>query len=373
MAVLGSDPTFTVSDFVAIFNQSLDVMYPSVAIVGELSNFRISKGTWVYFDLKDETASVRFFGTTRSLPGPLEDGMTLEVFGRPYLHPKFGFSIQISDVQVSGVGSIKKAHDLLAAKLEKEGLFDPARKRTLPFPPERIGLITSSESAAYTDFDKIITARWPGLDIELYDVQVQGESASAQIVAAIEAANQKADQLEALIIIRGGGSRDDLVAFDHELVVRAVAASRIPTMVAIGHERDVVLAELAADVRASTPSNAAELLVPDRVNEVATLRAIKGQLARMVETHISDQRREVRVLTDRLEDLVATRLQEAVQYARISRQLVSALDPKQPLKRGYVLVRTAEGQIIRTAKAAKQQVIIGIEFGDGTLNAKPLK
>ena len=168
--LIGSDPSFTPAEFVAVFNQSLEMMYPTVVIIGELGNYRVSKGMWVYFDLKDEDASVKFFGTSRQLPGPMEDGMQLEVVGSPYLHPRFGFSVQIMCVRPVGEGTIRKAQDLLATKLQAEGLFDEARKRFLPYPPERIALITSREAAAYSDFVKVIGKRWPRLGVDLFNV-----------------------------------------------------------------------------------------------------------------------------------------------------------------------------------------------------------
>lgn len=366
--MIGQEPSFTVSDFVAVFNQSLEVMYPSVSIIGELSNFRISKNVWVYCDLKDEASSVKFFGSTRCLPGPLEDGMMLEVIGKPYLHPKFGFSVQMIAVRAVGEGSIKKAQTLLARKLEAEGLFDVARKRPLPFPPKRIGLITSTESAAYSDFTKIIKARWPALEIHVYSVHVQGADAPAQIVEALRSSNQDA-QLEVLVMIRGGGSRDDLQAFDHEDVVRAVSASRIPTMVAIGHERDVALSELAADLRASTPSNAAELLVPDHKEEARQLsirkRELHDSMRQLCEVLTTDAR-------DALKDaerLVLAKVEAIRSQVELQKRLAFALDPRQPLARGFALVRNEKGEMVRSAAVAKTQPLLELEFSDGRLSA----
>jgi len=258
------DVSVTVSEFVDLLNETYEFAFPSILITGELANFRVSKNKWVYFDLKDETASVKFFGTVYNLPGPLEEGMMLQVRGTPHMHELYGFSVNIQIIQVAGEGSIRRAAELLAARLQAEGLFDPARKRPLPYPPQRIGLIASSQSAAYADFIKILGARWAGMEIDLIDVQVQGDISPSQIVGAIDTFNTLSHPPEVLVLIRGGGSADDMAGFSTEQVTRAVAASRIPTLVAIGHEVDVSLAELAADQRGSTPSNAAELLVPDK-------------------------------------------------------------------------------------------------------------
>jgi exodeoxyribonuclease VII large subunit len=146
---MNADFTLSVSDFVALLNQTLETAYPYVTISGELANFRVSKNRWVYFDLKDEQASVHFFGTVYQMPGPLEDGMLVQVSGNPRLHPLYGFSVTVRSLRPVGEGAIKRAAELLQLKLQAEGLFDPSRKRALPYPPTRIGLVASKESAAY--------------------------------------------------------------------------------------------------------------------------------------------------------------------------------------------------------------------------------
>src|SRR4051812_38117160 len=205
---LALSPTFSVSEFVAVLNQTFEYAFPDVVVTGELLNFRVSKNKWVYFDLKDDEASVRCFGTVYHLPGPLEDGMLLNVRAMPRLHPQFGFSLNVTNISPAGAGSIRKAADLLQAKLVAEGLFDPERKRPLPYPPAHIGLVTSGESAAYADFNKIINARWSGLQITHVDVQVQGEAAPAQIVDALDQLNTMAEPPEVIVLIRGGGSAE---------------------------------------------------------------------------------------------------------------------------------------------------------------------
>jgi len=251
------------SDFVAITNQTLEYALGIVCIEGEISNFRISKNKWLYFDVIDSESKVSFFGTIYHLPGPLENGMVVKVTGRPHLHNKFGFSISVQTITPSGEGTIKKLLDALKMKLENEGLFKQDRKRMIKYPHVGIGLITSLHSAAYADFIKILNARWPFITVEVCNVLVQGEGAPAEIVQAIDYFNESNSNLDALVIIRGGGSEDDLSAFNDERVVRKISSSRIPTLVAIGHEINLSLGELAADKRASTPSNAAELMVPD--------------------------------------------------------------------------------------------------------------
>ena len=367
----GLHVSFSVGEFVALLNQTLEYAYPNVTITGELANFKVSKNRWVYFDLKDEEASVRFFGTVYQLPGPLEDGMTLAVRGVPRLHPLYGFSVSVQSIQPVGEGSIKKAAALLEAKLAAEGLFDPERKRPLPYPPRRIGLVTSGESAAYRDFIKIINSRWAGLEILHVDVGVQGEAAGPQIVAAVAQLNALAQPPEVLVLTRGGGSADDLAIFSSEPVVLAVAGSRVPTLVAIGHEVDVSLSELAADRRASTPSNAAELLVPDR-RAAAELHARQRQhLAEAVARHMHNQRASLGLHRRTLMGSVAQLLQMARTRLNLDRQLLEAYNPQAALRRGYALIRagTPDGPPVTAGAALRSGQTLAIELADARLTA----
>lgn len=361
----------TVSDFVALHNQVLEYAFPNVTVVGELANFRISKNKWVYFDLKDDTASVKFFGTIYQLSGPLEDGMMLRVQGTPRVHPQFGFSITVQNMQPAGEGAIKKAFDLLQAQLTKEGLFDPARKRSLPYPPERIGLITSSESAAYADFIKIVSSRWGGLEIILADVQVQGEAAPAQITEAIQQFNGLASPPELLVITRGGGSADDLWAFSTEQVTRAVAASRIPTLVAIGHEVDISLAELAADTRASTPSNAAELLTPDKAEIIAGLEAAHRLLSLSLNQAVRTSRQIIAQYDSDLHKEISRALDRQRQQLTMRAEVLGLLNPEAVLRRGYAIIRdTKSGAVVHSAKQTTAGQALELQLRDGSVSAE---
>ncbi len=359
-----TEPMFSVSDLVAVLNQTLEYAYPSVTVTGELANFRVSKGKWVYFDLKDEEATIRFFGTVYQLPGPLEDGMVLVVRGVPRLHPQYGFSITVQSMRPSGEGSIKKAAKLLQTKLASEGLFDPGRKRALPYPPRSIGLITSGESAAYRDFIKVLQARFGGMTIQLIDVQVQGEVSAGQIAAAINQYNQLATPPDVLVITRGGGSAEDLQAFSTEQVTRAVAASRIPTLVAIGHEVDISLAELAADQRASTPSNAAELLVPDKRALLKHLQSDRQNLHHLLSKTMHDARQHQQVWAASLRTFIEQVVHKAKHGLATQRQLLEAYNPQAALTRGYALVRTEQG-VVRRAAMLQEGDQVDLQFADG--------
>jgi exodeoxyribonuclease VII large subunit len=357
-----------VSDFVALLNQTMEYAYPSVIITGELANLRVSKNRWVYFDLKDDNASVKFFGMIYQLPGPLEDGMLLKVRGTPKLHQLYGFSVTVMNIQPAGEGTIKRAAELLQAKLNAEGLFDLTRKRSLPYPPQRIGLIASKQSAAYADFMKILDARWQGVLVEHIDVQVQGEPAPAQIVQAIEEFNRLSSPPDVLVLIRGGGSPEDLAAFSTEQVTRAVASSRIVTLVAIGHEVDTCMAELAADQRASTPSNAAELLVPDRQQVIAELLS-KAERLQQLGSRVVDRAHQ-RLSEQRafVNQLIETRLEQDQVRLAGKRKLLVALSPEAILQRGYALIRH-EDEVVRKSEQLMSGQTISLQLSDGRTNA----
>lgn len=362
-------PILTPTEFVALANQTLEFAYPAVEVEGEVLNFKISRGKWVYFDIADEFSKLRCFGTVYMLPGPIEDGMKVRVSSSPRLHPQFGFSLNIQSLQFSGEGTIKKASDLLFQQLEKEGLFAIERKRTLPYPPSTIGLITSEESAAYKDFVKVIGARWGGLKIELANVQVQGEAAVPQIVRAVEWFNRNANVPDVLVVIRGGGSADDLQAFSSEQVTRAVAASRIPTLVAIGHEVDTSLAELAADMRASTPSNAAELLVPDRAERMRELKRSVSMLDDVAISALGDRQVYINDLVLNLGSAVDDVLQDSITLLESKRRTLEALSPRAILQRGYAVVRSGD-RAVRSVQNLKSGSKLDIQLADGNVAAE---
>ena len=366
---MNQEIVFGVSDFVGSLNQTLDYAYPSVTIVGELANLRISKGKWLYFDLKDEQASVRFFGTVYNLPGPLEDGLILRVSGMPRLHQAFGFSITVQNIRPVGEGSLKKAASLLEAKLRAEGLFDLDRKRAIPYPPSHVALITSSESAAYADFLKVLAERWAGVQVDVYDIQVQGEAAVGQIVAAIDQANARADLPEVIVLTRGGGSVDDLAAYSTEQVTRAIAGSRVPTLVAIGHEIDFSLAELAADQRASTPSNAAQLLTPEKSHELRQLQAIRLQAVQLLNHQIVGKQKDLDIAKSNLAQSITNYLDiQKAQLTSISK-LLNVLSPNAALQRGYAIVCNAQG-VVRSGSVLEIGQPIKVQLQDANITAK---
>lgn len=329
----------TVSDFIALTNQTLEYAYPTVAIEGEVSSFKVNSGKYVFFDLKDANSKVSCFMSLFQLRVAIEDGMKVIVVASPKLTNWGSFSLTVKSIKPSGEGAIKKSFELLKESLTKEGLFNEERKRALPYPPENLGVISSTQAAGYADFVKIINDRWGGVNIEVANVQVQGASAPDQIIAALEYFNGLETPPDVVAIIRGGGSADDLSTFNDEKLVRAIASSRTPTIVGVGHETDETLADLAADKRAATPSNAAQILVPDRadisrlVNSRMSLAA--DRMLSLIEKYMSENASYLVNVLGSLTTKIDT-IQSELDYKK---NLVSEYNPMKVLERGYALVR----------------------------------
>lgn len=381
------DQVISVSAFLGILNETMAFAFPSVLVEGEVSSFKINQGKWVFFDLKDGDSTLPCFMPVYQLKVPVEDGMKVQVMGVPKLTKWGKFSFTAKSVRLSGEGALKRAFELLKARLEKEGLFDQSRKRQLPAYPQRLGLITSGASAAYADFVKILGSRWGGLEIQLADIQVQGAVAPAQVVGAIGYFNQLAMPPDVLIIIRGGGSLEDLQAFNTEEVARAIAGSRTPTIVGVGHEVDVSLADYAADVRAATPTDAARLVVPDRsqvVGEVAhatrrmeqflrsEILAKQNTIAREVgvlERFIRLPRQQVEALQSRLLSAERANAVAASRSLDALRRLLGSYNPEATLARGYAIVRSGTTVITKPSQVSSGQPLV-IQLAHGTVNTK---
>ncbi len=353
-------PQLTVSDFIALTNQTLEYAYPSIEVEGEVASFKINQGKYVFFDIKDAGGSINCFMTVWQLRVPIEDGMKVVVTATPKLTQWGKFSLTVRAVRPSGEGSLKKSFELLQAKLEKEGLFAEDRKRPLPGLPQHVAIISSVQAAGYADFIKILEDRWGGLQVDVASVQVQGASAPDQMIQALRYFNSQEVLPEVIVVIRGGGSADDLSAFNDELLVREIAASRIPTLVGVGHEVDVSLADMVADVRAATPSNAAQILVPDRHEVIrAVRRQVQSLLPRTeqaIDGRIGVVRTQIRDVIERIE----RRHDKAHEQVLGLRRVLAELDPHKVLARGYALVR---GKIVpgETIEIEKSDIVITAE------------
>lgn len=350
----------TVTEFLDDCNDYLRANFDEVNIVGEVAEFKTSQGKWVFFSLKDEKSTVNCFLPIFKLHVALEDGMKIQIRAYPKITPWGKFSLTVEKIIPVGKGSIKKAFDLLKEKLKKEGLFDPAKKRPIPKNPKKIGVISSVGAAGYADFCKILNARWGGMEIMTCNVQVQGIAAPGQIISALKYLNERAE-VDAIAIIRGGGSKDDLSCFNDEALARAIASSRIPVITGIGHEVDESIADLVADIRASTPSNCAELLTSDRREEwrqtVQKVRAIRSRLDNELTSYESSLRSALHEVHSRLIGELATyesnrrsalrdireqirrEINALEQKLSASSRVLESCNPEKVLKRGYAILR----------------------------------
>lgn len=333
------DLQLSVSQFVAVTNQTLEMAYPIVSVVGEVAEFKISQGKWVSFKIKDAEAVVNCFMVVGMLRQPIEDGMKIIVRAAPRLNIKGYFNLNVRSLRPVGEGSIKKGFEILKAKLEAEGLFDPSRKRYLPHVPRQVAVVTSTESAAYADFCKIINDRWGGMDVQVAHTQVQGEPAADQIIRAIKYFNEQSELPDVLVIIRGGGSAEDLMTFNDELLARTIAGSRIPTLVGVGHEIDHTLADMVADKRAATPTNAAEMLVPDKFEIIRSTKRQVTSLGHQVLQAIGEYEARTKSQLDSAFQRIEDRLSTSFERLGVLRLAISQVHPDTVLRRGYALVR----------------------------------
>ncbi|HEY6196033.1 MAG TPA: exodeoxyribonuclease VII large subunit, partial [Candidatus Eisenbacteria bacterium] len=291
------DRVLSVAEITRAIKDLLSGSFPGVWVKGEISGF---KGTHpsghLYFTLKDANAQLAcalFKNSAMRLTFAPKDGLEVEAFGEINVYePRGQYQLVVKQMRIAGIGALLAQLEELKRRLAAEGLFDPARKQRLPVFPRTIGVITSPVGAAVRDVVKILRARWPGIRIVLAPVKVQGEGAAAEIAAAIERFDRWRGA-DLLIVGRGGGSIEDLWAFNEEPVVRAIAAASTPIISAVGHEVDTTLADLAADVRAATPSNAAELAVRDRREVKQRLESLTQRARTRLHTRLGQLRREL--------------------------------------------------------------------------------
>jgi len=393
-----SEP-FTVSQLTGHIRRLFedDPVLDNVWVEGEVSNFSRASSGHCYFTLKDAGAQVpcvmwrNVADVQDYLPA---SGDLVLAHGSVSVYEAGGrYQLYVDRVQPSGIGNLYLEFERLKAQLEAEGLFDPERKRPLPPLPQRIGVVTSPTAAALRDILNVLGRRYPLAEVLLSPTQVQGDAAPPQIVAAIEALNTRSD-VDVIIIARGGGSLEDLWAFNDERVARAVAASRIPTVCGVGHETDFSLADFAADVRAPTPSAAAELVAPDQAElrtyvaglSAALIAALRGEieerrwmLAEQVRAlkHLSPQA-QLAQARQRVDDLLA-RAEAAMQHSLtlnherltgLSGRLNSA-SPLGTLERGYAIVRRQEsGEVVQSVKQVALRDALGIRVADGEFEAE---
>lgn len=334
------EPTqvYSVSDFQAVCNQIMETAFSGVVVEGEVASFKINQGKYVFFDLKDEQSSVGCFMMKFALRFPLEDGMKVRVRAVPKLTNWGKFSLTVQAVMPVGEGDLKKSFELLKKKLTAEGLFAPEKKRPLPENIVKIGVISSTQAAGYADFCKILNERWGGLELQVAHTQVQGMTAADQIIKALNYLNERSE-VQVIAVIRGGGSADDLAVFNDEALVRAIAASKIPVITGIGHEVDESLCDLAADVVASTPSNAAQMLSRDRREVILNIRSDIVRINNLFNTEVEKQISAVRDDVLRVGADLTTKLDALNDEIMAQRKILEQLNPEKVLERGYALIK----------------------------------
>ena len=386
---------FSVTEVNQYIKQVIDSvpLLEGLLIRGELSNYKVYPSGHHYFTLKDGESAIRcvmFRGSAGRLRFRPENGMRVIAAGRISVYPRDGaYQLYCTSLSADGIGDLYVAFEQLKEQLDREGLFDPAHKKPLPLYPQRIAIITSSAGAAVHDMIRILRRRYPIAKVLLLPVRVQGVEAPPEIVGAIRYANrwQLAD---VLIVGRGGGSIEDLWAFNDERVARAIYASDIPVISAVGHEPDVTISDFVADRRASTPSNAAEIAVPDQEelrNRLDSVRQAMAQAVRKTLEKADGQWRALaakRVLTDPMAfiddrrmqlDSVQQRLGLTAHRQMSARQqqfaaLAASLDALSPLKvlsRGYAMAQAADGAVLRTSRQVKEGDRIRVRLGQGAL------
>jgi len=390
-------PVLTVSELTSLLKDCLESQFPRVAVIGEVSSCSHASSGHVYLTLKDDTAQLRavvWRGTASRLKFDLHDGLQVVAIGHLDLYPARGsYQLVVSEIVPHGLGPLELAFRQLHEKLDREGLFAPERKRPLPRFPRRIALVTSPQSAAVRDMLQIITRRWPKARVVIVPVPVQGDGAAPQIAAGIELLPRLRD-VDVAIVGRGGGSLEDLWCFNEEVLARAIVASPVPIISAVGHEIDVTIADLAADRRALTPSEAAEIVVPDfhelevglrqlddRLRgavrgRAALLRSMLDQLAgRRCFTQPAEQLHHRMQRVDEFDRRMKSAIRARVDAARADwNQLgaaLSALSPLRVLERGYSLTtRHTDGTVVRTAGDVQPGDLIATRLADGTIRSR---
>ena len=373
-----------------------DGLLNQVAVRGEISNYKLYPSGHHYFTLKDEGAALKcvmFKGNAMRLRFRPENGMKVIAMGKISVFPRDGaYQLYCTAMAVDGVGDLHAAFEQLKKKLAAQGLFDPAHKKPLPKFPGTIGIITSSAGAAVHDMLRILRKRYPLTEVKLLPVRVQGAEAPGEIAAAIRYANHYR-LADLLIVGRGGGSIEDLWAFNDEQVAYAIYESRIPVISAVGHEPDVTISDYVADLRAATPSNAAELAVPDRDALSQTLDSMSAAMVTALDKQLKAARKHLDMLSRSraLQSPTGYLDQKGQQVEMLKNRLVSAqnqiisrnnqryialtskLDAMSPLKvltRGYSMAQTEEGTLLRSVAQVREGDTVSVSLSDGKLSAQ---
>jgi len=383
----------SVSELTALLKEVIETGFADVAVAGEVSNLSRPRSGHVYFDIKDEGAKLRAIlwrSQAARVPFRLEDGLAVRAFGGLDVYPKHGaYQLIVRRIEPEGVGPLELAFRQLRERLQAEGLFDPDRKRPLPRFPMKIAVVASPTGAAVRDVLTVTGRRWPCAEVFVAPAKVQGLGAAEELAAAIRLANRVAD-LDLIILARGGGSLEDLWAFNEEVLARAILGSRVPILTGVGHETDLTIADLVADARAPTPSAAAELAVPVLDEALGRLDALGDRLARALARKAAEARSRLEGLEERARRAIAFGLERRQERAerldeRLRRAIeqdlrrradrlagaagrLEALSPLGVLARGYSLTqREADGRIVRSPADVRPGERIRSRLASGSL------
>lgn len=361
----------TVSELTARIKSTLEYGFDDVVVRGEVSGISRPRSGHIYLNLKDDGAclrSVLWRGVAQRVPFELHDGLAVRAWGSLSVYaPRGDYQLIIDRVEPEGIGALELAFRQMFARLAAEGLFDPERKRPLPEFPRRIAVVTSPTGAAVRDFLQVVGRRWKASEILIVPAKVQGLGAAEEVAAGIELAN-RVDGVDLVVVTRGGGSLEDLWAFNEEVVARAIVASEVPVVSAVGHEVDVTIADHAADFRALTPSEAGERCVPDAREVRARLDHLRESLARALRDRAADARYRLEDLSDRADRAMRRAVDDRRhQLSRLAASL-EALSPVGVLARGYSLTtRERDDLLIRRATDLRRGERIVTRLGAGSI------
>ena len=384
---------WSVTELTGRIRDLLEAEFEDIWIAGEISNTRTSQAGHIYFTLKDEKSQIRcacFRDKLRGIKFRPEDGLHVTLRGSISIYEARGeYQVYVTQIEPIGAGALQLAFEQLKARLQAEGLFDEERKKPLPLLPRRIGLVTSPTGAAVRDVLRILKRRFPNVYVLLYPVRVQGEEAPGEIAAALEYFGSR-KAADVLLLVRGGGSLEDMWAFNEEKVARAIAACSIPVISGIGHETDFTIADFVADVRASTPSNAAEIVVRTRdefLRHIEQLARSLAQHMRLVllarrarlhalEAHrgfrrldylLRQHRQRADELAARLGESLRRRLEHSRRAFERARTQLEERSPLRVLERGYSVAYDSQGNVLRDAAQVEIGDAVAIQLARGKL------
>lgn len=383
----------TVSQLVSLVRQDLETKYRSVTIVGEISSFKPWRSGHWYFDLKDESAlvpAVMFKGFCERVKFDVQEGLQVLIKGRVSVYaPQSKIQIIAESMEPVGAGALALAFEQLKAKLEKEGLFDLAHKKPLPFFPKVLGLVTSPQGAVLQDMLRILNHRMPGLEILLSPARVQGQGSAAELAQALKLLEAQ-KICDVIIIGRGGGSLEDLWAFNEEVLARAIYECKTPIISAVGHETDFTIADFVADLRCATPTHAAQTVVPDKKELLDKLAQTENKLHKFAKAHIAKAQlllaklskrllspkamllqvmQRLDMQAQRLEKIMLKRLQQAQQRLGANAAKLGALSPLKVLARGYGAV-FQDDKIISQVAQVQIGAFLKLRLSDGNLGVE---